>query len=569
MQYPDSSSVTFAYDANGNRTSMVDNLGTSGYSYDVLNRMTSYANPFGKTILYGYDANGNRTSLTYPDGKKVSYTYDAMNRLATVTDWLTTEAIYTYDAVGNLVQTLNPNNTKATYTYDVAERLTEFLNTKSNSSVISSYSYTLDAIGNHASVTKDEPLAPILASQNIAYTYDAENRLTAAGDRSYTYDANGNLTGKGSYTFSYDYENRLSQSNIGGTATQYDYDGLGNRLGKTVGGANTRYVLDINGTLSNVLAETDGTAAITVYYIYGLGLISKVLPDDTACYYHYDSRGSTVALTDPSQETTDAYAYDSFGSSANSTGTIQNPFKYVGRYGVMEEGNGLNYIRARYYSPEIGRFITKDPKTGNDRDGQSLNRYVYALNNPVILIDISGFSAREGEVNRSPEGSSDTVHNYYVERKHELMKRMIQVIEVQTLREQEIWLEAEINMLEGALECGGALFKLMIGDVKGALGNIIDMTSIAFKAGGMEKTAAWIKAGGIAYNLGAFIYGVPQKLEAIKVTAKTVRTLRIWPTIMKIDVAYSSGQYFGQSIGAVKTALDFGVGIGKGIFDIF
>ena len=67
----------------------------------------------------------------------------------------------------------------------------------------------------------------------------------------------------------------------------------------------------------------------------------------------------------------------------NSSGTTANPFKYVGRYGVMDEGNGLSYIRARYYAPVLGRFITKDPLTGKDGDSQSLNRYVYALNNPV------------------------------------------------------------------------------------------------------------------------------------------------------------------------------------------
>ena len=56
----------------------------------------------------------------------------------------------------------------------------------------------------------------------------------------------------------------------------------------------------------------------------------------------------------------------------------------------MDEGNGLTYIRARYYSPELGRFITKDLLTGKDGDGQSLNRYVYAVNNPVRYIDADG-----------------------------------------------------------------------------------------------------------------------------------------------------------------------------------
>ena len=70
---------------------------------------------------------------------------------------------------------------------------------------------------------------------------------------------------------------------------------------KVKGGVTTRYVLDVNGTLSNVLAETDGSGTITAYYVHGLGLISKVLPNGTPYYYHYDSRGSTIALTDSTQ----------------------------------------------------------------------------------------------------------------------------------------------------------------------------------------------------------------------------------------------------------------------------
>lgn len=392
ITYPDTSTVTFEYDANGNRIRMVDKLGTSTYSYDALNRMTSYTDPFGKTVSYAYDANGNKTTLTYPDGKVVNYLYDSMNRLIRVTDWNLKTTSYNYDSSGNLTEILNSNNTRTTYTYDSASRLIGLANAKSSGEIISSYNYTLDPIGNHLQVVQNEPLNPVLTPKNITLTYDQENRLINAGGVTFTYDSNGNMTGKGTDTFSYDFEDRLIQSNIGGVVTQYRYDGLGNRLLKTVEGIATKYVLDVNGRLTNVIAETDNTGAITAYYVYGLGLISKVLPDGTTYVYHYDSRGSTVALTGESQNITDAYAYDSFGKLANSSGTNSNPFKYVGRYGVMDEGGGLSYVRARYYSPEIGRFLSKDPLTGKDRDGQSLNRYVYALNNSISFIDISGTS---------------------------------------------------------------------------------------------------------------------------------------------------------------------------------
>lgn len=114
------------------------------------------------------------------------------------------------------------------------------------------------------------------------------------------------------------------------------------------------------------------------------------MPDGTAYYYHYDSRGSTIALTDAGQNVTDAYAYDPFGRSVNSTGATANPFRYVGRYGVMEEGNGLQFMRARYYDPEIGRFLSKDPIPPALGDIETINLYAYVKNNPIILIDPMG-----------------------------------------------------------------------------------------------------------------------------------------------------------------------------------
>lgn len=122
--------------------------------------------------------------------------------------------------------------------------------------------------------------------------------------------------------------------------TSYQYDGAGNRLARTTAGTTTRYVLDLNGTLSKVLMETDSANTPTAYYLHGLGLVARIKPDGTVSYYHYDSRGSTVALTDQTGNITDAYAYDPFGRLAGSQGATVNPFRYVGRFGVMDEGNG-------------------------------------------------------------------------------------------------------------------------------------------------------------------------------------------------------------------------------------
>lgn len=391
--YPDST-VLFTYDNNGNRKTMTDGIGMSKYNYDALNRLVSYDDPYGNIVGYDYYANNSVKSITYPGSKVVAYGYDVANRLETVTDWLNRTTRYSYDSANRLDKSVYPNGTVTTYTYDTANRLKSLVNKKSDlTTIISSYSYTLDAAGNQTNMSFSEPLPMVLSNRNIISIYDNENRLSNVGGVSYSHDSNGNLIGKGNGdSFNYDYRNKLSQSVISGKTTQYRYDGVGNRLSKIEVGnwLTKRYVLDINSDLPNVIAETDENRNITAYYVYGLGLISKVLPDGTAYYYHYDSRGSTVALTDAGQNITDAYAYDPFGKVVNSTGSTPNPFRYVGRYGLMDEGNGLTYIRARYYMPELGRFITKDPLTGNEGDGQSLNRYVYGVNNPVVKMDING-----------------------------------------------------------------------------------------------------------------------------------------------------------------------------------
>ena len=412
VTYPDLSTVSLTYDANGNRTGMTDSLGASSYQYDALNRVTSATDPFGKTVSYGYDANGNRITLTYPGAKVVTYGYDVLNRLGTVSDWLAHTTTYTYDAASRLSASANPNGTAASYSFDNANRLTGLSNTK-GATVFASYAYALDAIGNHTQVTQNEPLPPVFTPGTVAYSYDADNRLNSVGSTVNNFDANGNMTAKGTNTFAYDFENRLKQSTIGGVATQYGYNGGGNRLSRIIGSTTTRYVLDLNGSLSQVLAETDGSGTVSAYYVYGLGLISRIQPNGSASYYHYDSRGSTVALTDMSGAVTDKYAYDAFGKIVNSQGTTPNSFKYLGQYGVMDEGNGLHYVRARYYDADAGRFISKDPKAGNDKDGQSLNRYAYAENNPVRFVDVSGFSPKEVSGLQQILGKSTDTSNFH------------------------------------------------------------------------------------------------------------------------------------------------------------
>ncbi|MCI0559673.1 MAG: DUF6531 domain-containing protein [Nitrososphaera sp.] len=395
VAYPTGPPVTFTWDAVGNRTNMTDGLGTTTWDYDLLNRLTRTADAYGKEVLHGYDDNGNRTSLTYPGNKLVIYSYDTLNRLISVSNWLNHETHYDYDSAGNLIGAANFNGTSSTYVYDPAHRLVQMTNVGPASALISSYALTLDAVGNLQQSVQDEPLLPVIPNEAIDYTYDADNRLTAINGVPLGYDNNGNITSKGADSFSYDFENRLVESVTGGIATQYSYDGLGSRLSFTRDGVTRRFVLDRSASLTQLLAETDTGGNITAYYIYGLGLLSRVAADGTEATYHYDVRGSTIALSDVAGALSDSYTYTTFGKIADIDGSSPQPFRYLGRYGILDEGNDLSYARARYFSPTLGRFLTKDPLLGTDGDSQSLNRYVYALNNPLLFHDVSGLSPQE------------------------------------------------------------------------------------------------------------------------------------------------------------------------------
>ena len=103
--------------------------------------------------------------------------------------------------------------------------------------------------------------------------------------------------------------------------------------------------------------------------------------------YHFNGTGNTVALTDMTQAIVNSYAYEPFGTVINQQEAIPQPFKFVGQYGVMAEPNGLYYMRARYYDPSVGRFISEDPIGFGGGDA---NLYAYARNNPVNLVDPFG-----------------------------------------------------------------------------------------------------------------------------------------------------------------------------------
>jgi RHS repeat-associated protein len=423
IAYLDGKNVNYAYDADGNRTSMVDAHGTTGYVYDALDRLTSVTNPGGATVTYGHDPVGNRNSLTYPDGKLVNYTYDAVNRLAGVSDWLGRMTTYNFDSASNLLGIAYPNKAAMTFAYDSANRLTSVTNAIQGVPPVV-ITYALDAVGNRTKesvdgvatafgydalnelisarlgplqttwaydmvgnrVTQTTPLGP------INYTYDAGDRMLTAGLAKYTYDNNGNqvtkTSGKLTWTYTYDAANRLVQALGYGINSMFGYDGDGNRILQTNGPGSYSYLNDVATALPVVLNEQGPDGNIT--YAYGLGLIEEA-SSKFNYFYHYDGLGSVIGLTDPKGKPQAVYAYDPWGNSlltlTDFVGT-KNNFRFTGE--ALDPGTGLYFLRARYYDPSCGRFLSRDRLPGFATLPRSANAYAYALNLPTRLSDPSG-----------------------------------------------------------------------------------------------------------------------------------------------------------------------------------
>ena len=261
------------------------------------------------------------------------------------------------------------------YTYDSLNRvISRVIKNISDNSVISTETFTYDAAGN----VTDAP--------DSCFQYDTNNRLVVFNGNSVSYDLDGNMLNNGVKNFTYDSANRL----ITADGHTYTYNAEDVRIRNLCSTEDTTYTYDTNCRLSKLLTKTTG--GVVTKYVYGRGLIGEEVSNAFKTY-HFDCRGSTIAITDASGNITDTFAYDTYGKLISRTGTSKIIFGYNGRDGVVTDDNGLIYMRARYYSPEMKRFINADIVAGAISNAITLNRFAYANGNPVSFVDPFGLSA--------------------------------------------------------------------------------------------------------------------------------------------------------------------------------
>ncbi|MGD0273234.1 MAG: DUF6531 domain-containing protein [Gaiellaceae bacterium] len=269
-------SVSYSYDANGDKTQMTDGTGKTTYAYDRNGRLIAVSGSSGG-FLYRYDEDGNLVSRTYPNGLETTYGYDSAGQMVDATVKGETTR-YTYDALGNLASTLHPNGILDTRSYDAAERVTEISGKTKEGKPFYSRSYTYDPVGNPvtrtaSSVRKDSSLGwwlknwwrkdGALSKWAETYTYDSNDRLTEACMNTscsryfkYSYDPVGNRTQlqtrKGKTLYSYDAADELVNTSDGHhTLGRYSYDPNGNELFD----GSTRYAYNLANELTQVIGE--------------------------------------------------------------------------------------------------------------------------------------------------------------------------------------------------------------------------------------------------------------------------------------------------------------------------
>jgi RHS repeat-associated protein len=427
---PFNRAVAYKYNTLGNRIRLTYPGGRMvNYIYNADGLIEQVMDGTAPLVTYSYDTADRLDSEAYANDLISSYTYDLSSQITGIRHQLNGRDLsvyaYTYDVAGNLTQTeetsrypnttflpeinnygaypsppspfkttdsfwekidrhldrlfgptsvsamsaqygLDPDQT-ITYDYDALDRL----KSASYSTGID-YTYSYDKVGNRTSQT---------INGNIkTYKYDVANRLSSVNGVNYTWNNNGSLINNGLMSFTYDPSGRLASitSELGNYT--FGYDGLGNRYTQTAGGDTAVYTLDLAAGLTTVLREGSTT------YLYGLGLIGQEISGEIE--YALDDRlGSIRQLVTENQQVSLLKSYDPFGNPLLNQGTSSSSFSFIGEH---MDNSGLEYLRARYYDPETGRFITADPYPGALSLPATQNAYTYVINNPLSYTDPSG-----------------------------------------------------------------------------------------------------------------------------------------------------------------------------------
>jgi RHS repeat-associated protein len=424
-------SVSYAYDANGNRTGMTDATGSPSYIWDPFGELMSSTSGAGNTVSYTYNADGSTTGITYPlpasatwaATDTVSYGYNNADLRTSATDFNGNQITITPNADGQpATLALGSTGDTISYAYDPTDSPSA-ITLKNSSTTLQSFAYSDAPAGNISSETD----TPMSSTSPADYTYDAQSRVTSmtpgtGSPLNYGFDASANLTTLPTGAAgTYDDGSELTGAALGGVTSTYAYNADGERLTSKQGGTTitsgtwngagnlssydspaadmTAATYDGNGIRASA---TSGTSQTFTWNVSGVA--PQLLMDSVNAYiYAYsgtpaeqvnistgvitylisDSLGSVRGTVSGSGTLTGTTNYDAWGNPETTGGlTATTPFGYAGGY---TDPTGLIYLINRYYDPATGQFTSVDPDVG-----QTLQPYGYAAGDPVTGTDPLG-----------------------------------------------------------------------------------------------------------------------------------------------------------------------------------
>ncbi|OPX41900.1 tRNA(Glu)-specific nuclease WapA precursor [Ruminiclostridium hungatei] len=429
------SGYAYTYYLDGNQASKTDNTGKiTEYQYDGLGRLTGEAPAGEPAIAYTYDDSNNRKTMTVDGVSVTAYAYDSNNRLTEETKnagQSSATTHYSYDNNGNTIcktveaaGNMGAAEVKAELKAELkAEAKARAEGEASNSEYMpgtaslaiqgQTTEVDISAIGaaeeitsvGTASIETDSTASTETALSGTTSTEKAsleiipmttldtatEQALSLEAQTADTSESNSNnaVNTENSITINeYNALNQLIKVTEGNNTYSYTYNWDGLRASKTVNDVTTNHIWDGD----QMVLETDGTGNVTNKYVRGINLIYSGEGANRR-YFLYNGHGDTVQLTSTTGGSIKVYDYDAFGNEKNIDPGDTNLFRYCGEY--FDKETGTIYLRARYYDPTIGRFITEDSYWGKDSDPLSLNLYTYCGNNPINYIDPSGHLSDE------------------------------------------------------------------------------------------------------------------------------------------------------------------------------
>jgi RHS repeat-associated protein len=382
---------------------------TRSVTYRPDGRLRPYAieDLSGQETTIRFNADGQASSITFPTGLQQTFTYTP-SHLPETANWnngtvqASLGASYTYDLRDRLVAGPQrgpaANRTQRTYQYDRSNQLIGFqdqsITTRTvcsplpcrivvdtTTSHMPSESYSYDHAGNR--------------TDRGAMLEPGSNRYATFDNYLFQYDNEGNLLRK--VKPGYD-DLTLTWNSLGQVASasryqrgtvQYGYNGFGERVRRTSSdGTVIRFLYDRD----DLFMELDGAGSPIREYTYYPGIDRphsvRVTATNTKYYYNMEMPGHVTGLVDGAGTVVNKYDYTPFGSATTATEGVEQPLGYMGR--ELDRVSGLYYVRARWYDPEQGRFLSEDPigLAGG------MNMYAYVDNNPTNFTDPTGFCRR-------------------------------------------------------------------------------------------------------------------------------------------------------------------------------